>query len=65
MVYLNLDWKKIKYKTIDAEKEAELSKDLGIKQAPTLVVVNNGKVEKYSNISDIKKYLGSKECVTA
>ena len=60
-----LDKKKIKYETIDAEKEAELSKDLGIKQAPTLVVVKDGKVEKYSNVSDIKKYLGSKECVTA
>ena len=41
------------------------SKDLGIKQAPTLVVVKDGKLEKYSNVSDIKKYLGSKECVTA
>ena len=60
-----LDKKKVKYEVIDAEKNAELSKKIGIKQAPTLVVVKDGKVEKYSNVSDIKKYLGSKECVTA
>lgn len=60
-----LDKKKVKYEVIDAEKNAELSKKTGIKQAPTLVVVKNGNVEKYSNVSDIKKYLGSKECVTA
>ena len=60
-----LDKKKVKYEVIDAEKNAELSKKTGIKQAPTLVVVKDGKVEKYSNVSDIKKYLGSKECVTA
>ena len=60
-----LDKKKVKYEVIDAEKNAELSKKIGIKQAPTLVVVKNGNVEKYSNVSDIKKYLGSKECVTA
>lgn len=59
-----LDKKKIKYEVIDAEKMSEMSKDLGIKQAPTLVVIKDGKIEKYSNVSDIKKYLGSKECLT-
>jgi hypothetical protein len=30
---------------------------LGIKQAPTLIVVKNGEIEKYTGVSDIKKWL--------
>ena len=59
---LNKD--KVKYTEIDAEENAEMSKKLDIKQAPTLVVIKNGEVSKYSNVSNIKKYLGSKECMT-
>ena len=54
----------IKYETIDAEANAQMSKDLGIKQAPTLVVIKNGEVSKYNNVSSIKKYLGSIKCTT-
>jgi len=39
-------------------KNADLSKELEIKQAPTLVVIENGRVTKYTNVSNIKKYLG-------
>ena len=42
---------------IIAMASAECAK-FGVKQAPTLVVVANGSVEKYTGVSDIKKYLG-------
>ena len=48
---------KIKYKFVDAEDNAELTKSLGIKQAPTLAIVKKGEVELVSNISNIKKYI--------
>jgi len=41
-----------------AEENADLAKELGIKQAPTLVVVKDGNVEKFAGVSDIKKYIG-------
>ena len=30
----------------------------GIKQAPTLVIVENGEFSKFTGVSDIKKHLG-------
>ncbi|MBO4983436.1 MAG: ribonucleoside triphosphate reductase [Clostridia bacterium] len=47
----------IPYVKLLANEHVELSKSYGIKQAPTLVVVNDGSVEKYTGLSDIKKYL--------
>ena len=41
-----------------ANENAELVNELGIKQAPTLVVVKDGNVSKFNGVSDIKKYLG-------
>lgn len=55
-----LDKAKVEYSAIDAEKEIELSKEFNVKQAPTLIVIHDSKVDKYLNVSDIKKYLGSK-----
>ena len=49
----------IPYEKLLANEHVELSKGYGIKQAPTLVVVNNGNVEKYTGLSDIKKYLNN------
>ena len=49
----------IKYELIDAEVEAELAMKFGIRQAPTLVIVNGDSVEKYVNASNIKKYVDS------
>ena len=37
---------------------AKLAPEYGIKQAPTLVVINNGEVSKFAGVSEIKKYLG-------
>ena len=47
----------IPYVKLLANEHVELSKSYGIKQAPTLVVVSDGNVEKYTGLSDIKKYL--------
>ena len=54
-----LDKANLKYEIIDAEENVDLSKKLGIKQAPTLLVVNGENMDKYSNVSNIKKYIGS------
>ena len=52
-----LDKAGIKYEKIDAEEEKDLSKELGIKQAPTLVVTDKDEVIKIVNVSNIKKYI--------
>ncbi|MBQ2974002.1 MAG: hypothetical protein IJE19_06580, partial [Clostridia bacterium] len=38
------------------ENEA-LAMQLGVKQAPTLVVVSNGEAVKYAGVSEIKKFI--------
>ncbi len=48
----------IAYEKIYATEQPELAKQYGIKQAPTLVVVENGEISKFSGVSDIKKYIG-------
>lgn len=45
------------YIVIDAEEHQDLVNQYGIRQAPTLVVVDNGKVNKYCNVSQIKNYV--------
>ena len=52
-----LDKAGVGYTKIYADQTPEQAEKLGIKQAPTLVVINNGQIEKYSGVSDIKKYL--------
>ncbi len=42
-----------------ANENVEAVNALGIKQAPTLVVVENGEAHKYTGVSDIKKYLNA------
>ena len=44
------------YNIIDAEEEADLTHELGIMAAPTLVVVKDGTRTKYANASNIKKF---------
>ena len=52
-----LDADQFSYETIDAEDNADLSRQFDIHQAPTLVVIKQGKVEKISTVSNIKKYV--------
>ena len=49
--------KKVKYEYIDAEENVELTTNLNIMQAPTLVVTKKGKSELIANLSNIRKYL--------
>lgn len=48
------------YVVIDAEENYDLVQKYGVMQAPTLVVIEDNKVNKYVNASNIKKYIDSK-----
>ena len=47
----------IAFNKIDAEENAELSRKLGIRQAPTLVVKHGDEFETITNVSNIKKFI--------
>ncbi len=47
------------YEKLLANEHPELTADFGIKQAPTLVLVKDGEVQKYTGVSDIKKLLNA------
>jgi ribonucleoside-triphosphate reductase len=50
----------ISYEKVYADENVELVQKYGIKQAPTLVVVEGGKeIERATNLSNIKKYIDS------
>ena len=57
MAKMLLDKSNIKYYDVVATKEPEMAKQLGIKQAPTLVVVNGKKADKIVNLSNIKGFI--------
>ena len=50
-----LDKEGIAYKKLLANENPEFAAQLEIKQAPTLVLIKDGKAEKFSGVSDIKK----------
>ncbi len=52
-----LDKAGILYTKLLADENKDLATALEIKQAPTLVVVQNGAAQKYAGVSDIKKFL--------
>ena len=52
-----LDKAGVEYTKIYANEQPDFAKELGVKQAPTLVVVKDGQTEKFSGVSDIKKHL--------
>ncbi|MBQ2742505.1 MAG: ribonucleoside triphosphate reductase, partial [Oscillospiraceae bacterium] len=54
-----LDKAGVEYEKLLANENKELAEALGIKQAPTLAVVRNGEVTKYTGVSDIKKMLNA------
>lgn len=45
------------YQVVDAEENPELSDAYGVFQAPTLVQIRDGKIEKFVNASNIKKFV--------
>ena len=48
------------YKTVDAEEDISLTNTYGVMQAPTLIVIRNGEVEKYVNASNIRQFAESR-----
>ncbi|MBQ2967406.1 MAG: ribonucleoside triphosphate reductase [Clostridia bacterium] len=54
-----LDKAGVAYEKLLANEYPELVEEFGIKQAPTLVVVKNGEVQKFTGVSDIKKMLNA------
>ncbi|MBE6680739.1 MAG: ribonucleoside triphosphate reductase [Ruminococcaceae bacterium] len=54
-----LDKAGVEYSKLLANENAELTTALGVKQAPTLVVVKDGQAQKFTGVSDIKKMLGA------
>ncbi len=52
-----LDKEGVQYEKLLANENKDAATALEIKQAPTLAVVQNGTVQKYAGVSDIKKYL--------
>ena len=53
--------KDVDYQAVDAEENPEMTSRFGVMQAPTLVVVRDGKMEKFVNASNIRKF--SENCV--
>lgn len=51
--------KNLEYQVVDAEENPEMSGKFGIMQAPTLVWIKDGQVQKYVNAGNIKKYVES------
>ena len=54
-----LDKAGVAYEKLLANEHAELATELGIKQAPTLVIIKDGQVSKFAGVSDIKKMLNA------
>jgi ribonucleoside-triphosphate reductase len=52
-----LDKAGIAYEKLLSDEHKELALALGIKQAPTLVIVKDGEVQKFAGVSDIKRAL--------
>ena len=48
------------YEVIDAEENPELARKYGVMQAPALVVIGEEGYKKYVNVSNIRKYIESK-----
>mgnify|MGYP002748150417 CR=1 FL=1 len=46
-----------KYEKLMAENNAELAKQYGVKQAPTLVITKDGGFEKYAGAGAIRNYI--------
>ncbi len=54
-----LDKAGIKYTKIYVEDNPELAEELGLRQAPTLIVKKNNDIETITNVSNIKKFIES------
>ncbi len=57
IIAAQMDRMGIPYEKIYANEHPEEARALGIRQAPTLVVDRDGELVKYTNVSEIKKFL--------
>ena len=57
IVGMHLDNAHIAYEKVDAEEATDLVEKYGIRQAPTLVVIKDGKAETFANASNIIGYI--------
>lgn len=53
------------YQVVDAEERPELAEKFGIMQAPTLVIVRDGIIQKFANASNIRRFVEQKDTDTA
>ena len=60
MAKMLLDKAGIKYTVIDAEDDKEVTLKFGVSKAPTLLVPNKGKYERFDNASEINRYISQK-----
>lgn len=51
----------VPYQKVDAEENPDITTKFGVMQAPTLVVVKDGKIEKFVNASNIRKFAETRE----
>jgi len=54
-----LDKAGVQYEVIDAEEQADLSRSLDIRQAPTLVTMHGEDAHKYAGVQQIRAYIAS------
>ena len=54
-----LDKAGVKYKTVNAEENADLTRKYGVKKAPSLLVPDGDGFRTYDNASEIRKYIES------
>ncbi len=52
-----LDSKEMSYEVVDAEENADLSRQFNVRQAPTLLVVKGEMVSSFIGVSNIKQYV--------
>ena len=52
-----LDQAGIRYDVILANEDIASADLYGIRQAPTLVVISGGKMEKFENVSNIRRFI--------
>ena len=45
------------YEKVYANEHIDMAKEFGVRQAPTLVIVSDGAIERYAGLPEIKKYL--------
>jgi len=59
MAKMMLEKAGVVYKAIDAEENPTDTAKYGVKKAPTLLVPNGDKIDRYENASEIKRFVES------